>query len=85
MRGGKRAAPANQFEVPVTRPDTNRISNPFSKIVTTDPTKSGFTKGALGTVIYALLIIVFLVFEPRGLAGIWRRIQAYFRSWPFSY
>jgi branched-chain amino acid transport system permease protein len=57
----------------------------LNKIVTTDPTKSGFTKGALSTVIYALLIIVFLVFEPRGLAGIWRRVQAYFRSWPFSY
>jgi branched-chain amino acid transport system permease protein len=32
-----------------------------------------------------VLIIVFLVLEPRGLAGIWRRIQAYFRTWPFSY
>jgi branched-chain amino acid transport system permease protein len=56
-----------------------------SSIVTDDPSKSGFTKGALGTAIYAVLIIVFLVLEPRGLAGIWRRIQAYFRSWPFSY
>jgi branched-chain amino acid transport system permease protein len=53
--------------------------------VTDDPSKSGFTKGALSTTIYAVLIIVFLVLEPRGLAGIWRRIQAYFKSWPFSY
>jgi branched-chain amino acid transport system permease protein len=53
--------------------------------VTSDPGKTGFTKGALSTAIYALLIIVFLVLEPRGLAGIWRRIQAYFKSWPFSY
>src|SRR2546421_1026981 len=53
--------------------------------VTNDPGKTGFTKGALSTAIYALLIIAFLVLEPRGLAGIWRRIQAYFRSWPFSY
>jgi branched-chain amino acid transport system permease protein len=57
----------------------------ISGIVTTDPAKSGLSKGALSTIIYALLIIIFLVFEPRGLAGIWRRIQAYFRSWPFSY
>lgn len=56
-----------------------------SKIVTNDPAKSGLTKGALGTIIYAVLIIVFLVLEPRGLAGIWRRIRAYFKSWPFSY
>jgi branched-chain amino acid transport system permease protein len=54
-------------------------------IVTSDASATGFSKGALATIIYALLIIMFLVFEPRGLAGIWRRIQAYFRTWPFSY
>ncbi len=54
-------------------------------IVTNDAGSTGFSKGALATAIYALLIIVFLVFEPRGLAGIWRRIQAYFKTWPFSY
>src|SRR6195256_3624320 len=54
-------------------------------IVTNESGATGFSKGALATAIYALLIIVFLVFEPRGLAGIWRRIQAYFKSWPFSY
>jgi branched-chain amino acid transport system permease protein len=54
-------------------------------ITTSDPSATGFSKGALATVIYAVLIIGFLVFEPRGLAGIWRRIQAYFRTWPFSY
>jgi branched-chain amino acid transport system permease protein len=53
--------------------------------VTSDPAKAGFTKGALSTALYAVLIIVFLVLEPRGLAGIWRRIQAYFKTWPFSY
>ena len=47
--------------------------------------KSGLSKGALSTILYALLIIVFLVFEPRGLAGIWRRVSGYFRSWPFRY
>jgi branched-chain amino acid transport system permease protein len=54
-------------------------------IVTNEAGSTGFSKGALATAIYALLIIVFLVFEPRGLAGIWRRIQAYFNTWPFSY
>ncbi|RJL34624.1 branched-chain amino acid ABC transporter permease [Bailinhaonella thermotolerans] len=37
------------------------------------------------TVLYGLLIIVFLVFEPRGLFGIWVRIRNYWKSWPFSY
>jgi branched-chain amino acid transport system permease protein len=54
-------------------------------IVTSEAGATGFSKGALATAIYALLIILFLVLEPRGLAGIWRRIQAYFKTWPFSY
>ena len=36
-------------------------------------------------VIYGLLIIVFLIFEPRGLFGIWVRIRTYWQRWPFSY
>lgn len=39
----------------------------------------------LQTVVFGLLIVVFLVFEPHGLAEIWRRIKAYFRLWPFEY
>jgi branched-chain amino acid transport system permease protein len=36
-------------------------------------------------VIFGLLIVLFLVFEPLGLAEIWNRIKAFFRLWPFSY
>jgi branched-chain amino acid transport system permease protein len=39
----------------------------------------------LNQVIFGLLIILFLILEPRGLAAIWLRIKAYFKSWPFSY
>jgi len=35
--------------------------------------------------IFGVLIVVFLVAEPLGLAGIWQRIKVYFRAWPFSY
>jgi branched-chain amino acid transport system permease protein len=37
------------------------------------------------TMLYGLLIIGFLIFEPRGLYGIWVRCRNYWRSWPFSY
>ena len=40
---------------------------------------------SLNQAIFGLLIVAFLVFEPRGLAAIWLRAKAYFRSWPFSY
>jgi branched-chain amino acid transport system permease protein len=40
---------------------------------------------ALNQAVFGVLIVLFLVFEPRGLAGIWLRIKAYFTTWPFSY
>jgi branched-chain amino acid transport system permease protein len=36
-------------------------------------------------VTYGVLIIVFLLFEPRGIFGIWLRIRTYWKSFPFSY
>jgi len=35
--------------------------------------------------IFGLVIILFLVLEPEGLAKLWRNIKDYFRVWPFSY
>lgn len=37
------------------------------------------------TAMYGVLIIAFLLFEPRGLYGIWHRIRTYWKSFPFSY
>ncbi|MGB8437359.1 MAG: branched-chain amino acid ABC transporter permease [Burkholderiales bacterium] len=46
---------------------------------------------ALSSVVFAvnysafgLVMLLFLVFEPQGLVGIWRRIQAWFLLWPFK-
>lgn len=39
----------------------------------------------LEAVLYGLLIIGFLVFEPRGLFGLWLRVRNYWKGWPFSY
>jgi len=36
-------------------------------------------------VVFGALIVFFLIFEPRGLAEIWRRTKAFFLLWPFSY
>jgi branched-chain amino acid transport system permease protein len=32
-----------------------------------------------------LAIVLFLIFEPDGLAALWRRIKAYWKLYPFSY
>jgi len=39
----------------------------------------------LQTLLYGVLIVVFLIAEPRGLFGIWVRARNYWRAWPFSY
>jgi branched-chain amino acid transport system permease protein len=39
----------------------------------------------LGPVVFGLVVMGFLVFEPRGLARIWERFKAFYRLWPFSY
>lgn len=36
-------------------------------------------------VIYGVLIVVFLIYEPLGLYGVWLRIRNYWKGWPFSY
>lgn len=34
---------------------------------------------------FGLVIVLFLLFEPRGLDRIWQRVKDYFRFWPFRY
>jgi branched-chain amino acid transport system permease protein len=39
---------------------------------------------SLALISHGLIIIIFLIFEPRGLHHRWEMIKAYFRLWPFS-
>jgi branched-chain amino acid transport system permease protein len=55
--------------VPFVSDDTTRTPNVFQ----------------VETVLYGLLIVLFLIFEPRGLFGLWVRVRNYWKSWPFSY
>jgi len=44
-----------------------------------------FTVNSFNNLLFGFLIVVFLIIEPYGLAALWRRIKAYFTTWPFSY
>ncbi|MBN1644165.1 MAG: branched-chain amino acid ABC transporter permease [Dehalococcoidales bacterium] len=44
----------------------------------------GFTSGIAPT-LFGLAIILFLIFEPRGLAHRWQLFKSSYRLWPFSY
>jgi len=35
--------------------------------------------------VFGLAIILFIIFEPKGLAEVWRIVRSSFRLWPFSY
>jgi len=36
-------------------------------------------------IVFGCAIVLFLIFEPDGLAARWRTIRAYWKLWPFSY
>jgi branched-chain amino acid transport system permease protein len=40
---------------------------------------------AVQAAVFGLVIIIFLLFEPRGLDRMWRRAKDYVRVWPFRY
>ncbi|MFO7986315.1 MAG: branched-chain amino acid ABC transporter permease [Desulfatiglandaceae bacterium] len=48
-------------------------------------TGSALTIAPLREFIYGLAIVLFIIFEPKGLAEVWRIVRSSFRLWPFSY
>lgn len=48
-------------------------------------TKVALTIAPLREFIFGLAIVLFIIFEPRGLAEVWRIIKSSFKLWPFSY
>jgi branched-chain amino acid transport system permease protein len=43
------------------------------------------TMAPLREFVFGLAIVLFILFEPRGLAEVWRIIRSNFKLWPFSY
>ena len=57
----------------------------FGLINTSAGVAPGLGIDQFNLLIYGLLIIGFLIFEPLGLYGIWLRIRNYWKGWPFTY
>jgi len=55
-------------------------------LVASVPTPAAWANSlfAVNYAAFGLVMILFLVFEPGGLVGIWRRVQDYFLLWPFK-
>jgi branched-chain amino acid transport system permease protein len=71
------------FFIILLEPITRELPG-FVPFLSGDPTQTP-NVFQLETVLYGVLIIVFLIFEPRGLYGLWLRARNYWKSWPFSY
>lgn len=54
-------------------------------LIGTSAVGPGLSVFQLNLVLYGSLIIVFLIFEPLGLFGIWLRVKNYWKGWPFTY
>jgi branched-chain amino acid transport system permease protein len=54
-------------------------------LISTQAIGPGLSVFQMNLVLYGLLIVVFLIFEPLGLFGIWLRIRNYWKGWPFTY
>ena len=48
-------------------------------------TDAGLNVAPLREFFFGLAIVIFILFEPRGLAEVWRIIRSNFRLWPFPY
>jgi branched-chain amino acid transport system permease protein len=49
------------------------------------PWISTLSSAEQSTLLFALVVCAFLLFEPLGLFGIWLRVKRYFLAWPFRY
>jgi branched-chain amino acid transport system permease protein len=65
-------------------PTLTRLMQPLVPFVSTESTRVP-NIFQVETILYGVLIIGFLIFEPRGLFGIWIRVRSYWKTWPFSY
>ena len=65
----------------------NEILSHITEVLMNLGTTSGIaiTIAPLREFIYGLAIILFIIFEPKGLAEVWRIVRSSFRLWPFSY
>ncbi|MGH9186964.1 MAG: branched-chain amino acid ABC transporter permease [Acidimicrobiales bacterium] len=54
-------------------------------LVSLQPVGAGLSIFQFNQLFYGLLIVLFLIFEPLGLYGVWIKVRNYWKGWPFSY
>ena len=54
-------------------------------LVSLQTTGKGLSIFQFNQLFYGVLLVIFMLAEPLGLYGIWVRIRAYWKGWPFTY
>jgi branched-chain amino acid transport system permease protein len=54
-------------------------------LVSLQPIGKGLSIFQFNQLFYGVLLVIFMLAEPLGLYGIWVRIRAYWKGWPFTY
>jgi branched-chain amino acid transport system permease protein len=57
----------------------------ITEVVPYDTATGPLNTGQIEAILFGVLIVVFLIFEPLGLYGLWIRVRNYWKAWPFSY
>jgi len=60
---------------------TNKLAPPLLHALPFLPVQ---VASGLMNIVYSLVIVLFLIFEPRGLNHLWERFKNWYRYWPFS-
>lgn len=59
---------------------------PLAEIVGRNaPLLSELSSSQQSTILFALIVCAFLIFEPLGTLGLWLKVKRYFTAWPFRY
>ena len=61
------------------------LSHATQFLMNVGATGLGITIAPLREFVFGLAIVLFIIFEPKGLAEVWRIVRSSFRLWPFSY
>jgi branched-chain amino acid transport system permease protein len=62
-----------------------KILSVFTTFVSADFPSAAKLAIAFEHGIFGLIIVLFLIFEPDGLAHRWKMVKAYWKLYPFSY
>jgi len=82
--GGLGSVPGTFFGATLIMGLDEGLTHGFSLISNMYPELTRFL-APLRQVIFGLVVIMFLLFEPRGLANAWRKMKEYIHLWPYPY